>query len=618
MKLSLRRAAMTMCLAVGLMGSSVHLGSSALAGVETNKVAVFHLDGPLLERPMGDMGFSFGAQPETLKGLVERFHKAGDDDSIRAILLTVGAPGMGFGQLEEIREAIETCGKPVYVHVDSLQTGLYTLASAAKHLSVTPTGDVWLLGFYTEGMYLRDMLEKIHVEPDVVHIGDYKSAGETFSRNGPSEAAEANMNWLLDGLYDGLVKNIADSRFNGDTDKVKNIINNAPYTAEKALKVGLIDSVQHRQDLVAELKKKYGDNLKFVHGFGKKSGPDIDFNNPFAFFQLIGDMMSGKAESKDPSIAIVYVEGAISTGQDEVSPFGGSSGAKSTSIRKALDKATADDSVKAVVLRVDSPGGSALASEIIYDAAMRVKAAGKPLVVSMGNVAASGGYYVSCGADKIIADPMTITASIGVVGGKVVTTGMWDSMGIHWHPYQRGDQAAIMSTARPWNENERDRIMTWMDEVYDVFKGHIVKHRKSKLSKPIDEMAGGRVFTGKQALDLGLVDQLGSMQDAIESAADLASLGDYEIKVLPRPKSFFEILGDEIGGKESESVRVSLGTQQGLFAAGSPLMDMVLPLLKTLDPQRAAALNTALMKLQILHDENIALMPAGDWVIRSN
>ncbi len=612
MRFSLRRIATSMCLAMALAGTT------ALAGVETSKVAVFHLNGPLLERPMGDMGFSFGDQPETLKGLIERFHKAGKDDSIKAVLLTVGAPGMGYAQLEELREAIESCGKPVYVHVDSLQTGMYALACAAKHVSVTPTGDVWLLGFYSEGMYLREMLDKIHVEPDVVHIGDFKSAGETFSRNGPSEAAEANMNWLLDGMYEGLVKNIADSRFNGDAEKVKNIIDNAPYTAEKALELGLIDSVQHRQDLVAELKKKYGDDLKFVHGFGKKSGPDIDFNNPFAFISLIGDLMSGEKESKEPSIAIVYVEGAISTGQDEVSPFGGSSGAKSTSIRKALDKATADDSVKAVVLRVDSPGGSALASEIIYDATMRVKAAGKPLVVSMGNVAASGGYYVSCGADKIIADPMTITASIGVVGGKVVTTGMWDSIGIHWHPYQRGKQAAIMSTARAWNDNERTRIMNWMDEVYGIFKGHIVKHREGKLSKPIDEMAGGRVFTGKQALELGLVDELGSMRDAIDSAADLASLGDYELRVIPRPKNIFEIFGDGLGGKESENVRVSLAPKQGLFTAGSPLLDVVLPLLKTLDPQRAAALNTALMKLQILHDENIVLMPAGDWVIRSN
>ncbi|NOX57854.1 MAG: signal peptide peptidase SppA [Planctomycetes bacterium] len=609
MKYSVKRVAATLCVAATLFA----VGAPALA--ETNKVAVFHLDGPLMERPMGDFGFSFGNQPESLKSLLERFYKAGKDDSIRAILITVGAPGLGMAQVEELRQAMQDCGKPVYVHVDSLNTGLYTLVSAAKHVSITPTGDVWLLGFYTEGLYLRDMLGKINVEPDIVHIGNFKSAGETFSRNGPSEPAEANMNWLLDGLFDGMVKNIADSRYNGNVDKVKSIIDNAPYTAEKALELGIVDSVQHRQDLVAELKKKFGDDLKFVRGFGKDSGPDVDFGNPFAFFQVIADLMAGEKESTSPSIAIIYVDGGISTGSDQTSPFGGSSGAKSTSIRKALDAATADDSVKAVVLRVSSPGGSALASEIIYDATLRVKAAGKPFVVSMGNVAASGGYYVSCAADKIIADPMTITASIGVVGGKIVTTGMWDSMGIHWHPYQRGKQAAIMSTARAWNDDERKRIIGWMDEVYGIFKGHIVEHRGSKLTKPIDEMAGGRVFTGTQALELGLVDQLGSMKDAIESAADLASLGDYELKVLPRTKNIFEIFGDQMGGRESDNVQVSFSRQQGLFASGSPLMDLVMPLLQTLDPQRSAALGNAMMKLQIMHEENIVLMPAGDWVI---
>ncbi|MEZ6082855.1 MAG: S49 family peptidase [Phycisphaerae bacterium] len=173
-----------------------------------------------------------------------------------------------------------------------------------------------------------------------------------------------------------------------------------------------------------------------------------------------------------------------------------------------------------------------------------------------------------------------------------------------------------MSTASAWTDDDRARIKSWMEEVYGVFKGHITEHRGSKLSKPIDEMAGGRVFTGKQALELGLVDELGSMRDAIDSAADLASLGDYELKVLPRPKSIFEIFGEELSGKESENVRVSLAPKSGLFNSGSPLMEMVLPMLNSLDPQRAAALGTALTKLQILHEENIALMPADDWVVR--
>ena len=584
---------------------------------EGAKVAVFHLNGPLIEKPQGDFGLSFSFEPVTLKDMIERFDEAKSDDDIRALLITVGQPSMGLAQIEELRQAISDVGKPVYVHVDYLNTGLYALATAAKHISITPTGDVWLLGFYSETPYLRGLLDKIHVEPDVVHIGDFKAAGEILARTGPSEPAKANMNWLYDGLYDSLLKMIADSRFNGDVDKARKRIDGGPYTAEMALKAGLIDSVTHRQDLVAELKEKYGDDLKFVRNYGAQSGPDFDIGgNPFAVFQMLIDLMSGEEESTETSVAIVYVEGMIVPGADDPSPFGGSSGAKSTTIRRALDKAADDESVKAVVLRIDSPGGSALASEIIYDATQRVRAAGKPVVASMGNVAASGGYYVACGADHIVADPTTITASIGVVGVKLVTTGMWDSIGINWHSYQRGQYADIMGTANKWSDDQRNKILTWMGDVYAVFKGHIVDHRGEKLTKPIDEMAGGRVYTGTQALELGLVDELGTFADAVDKAANLASVADYKLRVLPRPKTIFDIFRDSIGDQESESVRVASAAPLGLFAADSPLTDMILPMLKTLDPQRAKTLTQALMRLNLYHTEHVVVVTPQDWLIR--
>jgi len=581
-----------------------------------NNVAVFHFNGPLLEKPQGDMAFSFGPMPATLKDTIARFEKASKDDNVKAILVTVGTPAMGLAQVEELSQAIGKVGKPVYVHVDSLNTGLYALVSTASHISVTPTGDVWVLGFYTEGLYLRGMLDKIHVEPDIVHIGDYKSAGEMMSRTGPSAEAEENMNWLLDGLYGRLVKHIADARFSGDEAKVRKLIDEGPYTAEKALELGLIDSVKHRQDITAELKSRFGSDLSFVHNYGGERGPELDFENPFAFFQVLTELMSGKPQSTKTAIAVVYVEGAIMPGSDDPNPFGGSGGARSTTIRKALDKAAADDSIKAVVLRVDSPGGSALASEIIYDAVQRVRATGKPVIVSMGNVAASGGYYVSCGADRIIADPMTITASIGVVGGKLVTSNMWESLGINWHPYQRGESAAILTTSRKWNDAERAKILGWMEEVYAVFKGHIVDHRGSKLSKQIDEMAGGRVYTGAQALDLGLVDQLGSFDDAVDKAAEIASLGDYELRVLPKPKSIFDFLRESMGAEETDAVSVAAEGSAGLFDANSPLLDLVLPVLKTLDPQRAQVLIQGLTRLQLLHTERVILMPPDDFLVR--
>ena len=222
-------------------------------------------------------------------------------------------------------------------------------------------------------------------------------------------------------------------------------------------------------------------------------------------------------------IGIVYVEGMILTGKPEPSPFRSEPGnAYSTPLRKALDKLADDKDVKAVVLRVNSPGGSAVASEIILNAAQRVKVK-KPVIVSMGSVAASGGYYVSMAGDRIFADPATITASIGVFGGKLATTDMWNRIGVTWSSSRRGANAAMFSSDAVFSESERNKVQGWMNEVYGAFKGHVVAARGAKLKKPIEELAGGRVYTGQQALDLGLVDEMGGLEDAIQCAPSAGS-----------------------------------------------------------------------------------------------
>ena len=243
------------------------------------------------------------------------------------------------------------------------------------------------------------------------------------------------------------------------------------------------------------------------------------------------------APQKD-AVAVVYVEGPILPGYSQPTLFGAYNAAFSGDIRKALETAAKDESVKAVVLRVDSPGGSVEASEVILNAARQVKTQ-KPLIVSMGDVAASGGYYVACGADAIFADETTITASIGVVGGKLVTTDLWNKLGVNWVGHKRGANADLLSSTRPFDEAQRKVISDYMQQAYEVFKGHVTKGREGKLRKPIDEIAGGRVYTGKQALDLGLVDQIGGLQQAVEYAAAKVSLKNYDIRVIPEPKDFF-------------------------------------------------------------------------------
>lgn len=413
--------------------------------------------------------------------------------------------------------------------------------------------------------------------------------------------------WLLDGLYEDIVKLIADSR-GFSAEKVRRLIDGGPYSAEDALKAGLIDSVKHRQDFVADLKTRYGDDVEIVTDYAKRSMFDIPDGNIFAAFEALMKLFNPvPAVYTDPSVAVVYVEGAIQTGSAEKSLFGTSAGAFSTTIRKALDTAASDDSVKAVVLRVDSPGGSALASEIILDAAKRV-AAKKPIVVSMGNVAASGGYYVTCASEMIFADRTTITASIGVIGGKIVTTGMWDKLGVNWHAVQRGEMAGIMSTAQPFSDPQRVRIRHYMKTIYEVFKGHVVAARGDKLTKPIGEIAGGRVFTGRQALELGLVDKIGGIEDAIKYAAGKASLGEYEIRVIPEPPSIFDFFG---GGKDNDEF-----VRSGLSLVDLPLFRTLLPTIARVDPIRAGAIIRALRRIELIHDEHVITMMPDELVIR--
>ena len=611
-----RMSVLTVCVSL-LIASS----ASAQLNLSGDKeIACFHLQGPVVEKPVDPMGLMFGSpKMVSLKDLLERFKKARDDDKVRAVVLTFEDVSMGIAQMQELRQAIEqvrAADKDVYIHAEQLGNGTYALATAASHINVVPTGDLWLTGFYVEQPYVKNLLEKIHVGADFLHIGDYKSAAEILTREGPSPEAEANLNWLLDGLYDALVNMIAEGR-QVSADKARALVDDGPYLAERALEAGLIDSVKYRNDFVDYLKERY-EGAAIVKDYGKDSGHDVP-DDLFGAFSFVMDLFKGAVEkSTAPCVGVVYVEGMISPGSEQPDPFGGGSGAKSTTIRKALDKAAADDTVKAVVLRIDSGGGSALASEIIWHATQRV-AAKKPMIASMGNVAGSGGYYVACGSDAIFADEATITASIGVVSGKLVTTGMWNSLGVNWKEYKRGKTSGMLSSSTRFNDDERARMFGFMNDVYAVFKDHVSTGRGDKLTKPLDEMAGGRVFTGKQALELGLVDRLGGLDDAVKYAAAQANISDYEIRVIPKAKNIFEMLMEDFAGTEEEdeeTISMSTGVKTPLFAPTSPLMQGVLPMLEQLDPQRVQAVLRVLQRLELIHNEGVITVMPTEFIIR--
>jgi protease IV len=584
------------------------LGSAPAAHAEEEKqakkpkpqtVAVFTLDNPVTDKPTPDDPLFGTIGAESLRSLVSRIEKAGDDEDVAAVVVLMGSTSLGVGQSEELRKVLDAVkgSKPVYAHADSISTKTYALLAGASRLSLAPTGDAWINGLYGERIFLRGLLDLIGVQPDFLTCGEYKSAAEMFMLKGPSEESAEMDNWLFDSLFESIQTLIAEGR-GVEREQVQKWIDEGLYSAESALQAGLVDAVETREDLTAVIKKEHGVTVKFEKSYAKKSGPDLDLNNPFAALQIWMQILGGPQQrrSTKDAIAIVHVDGPIMLGKPDVSPFGSTEGAYSERIRKALDELADDPRVKGVVLRVNSPGGSATASEIILQAARRVQER-KPVVVSMGNVAASGGYYVSSRADRIFANPSTVTGSIGVVAGKLATQQMWGRIGIHFEPIERGKKSGILYSGRPFKEEEREDLQAWMDSIYEVFQRHVVEGRDGKLTQPIDELAGGRVYTGAQALERGLVDELGTLEDAIAYVVAKTELEDYEIRTVPRAQNFMEqLFADLAPRKEKDDRRLSAG-----------LWSSIEPMLQGLDPHRVAMIREAIGQLDFLNEEKVML-----------
>jgi protease-4 len=578
-------------------------------------VAHFHLSGEMTESEMVDaLGLTAG-QLTSLRSLVGLMEKAGKDDNVEAVVLTFDGMSLGFGQLEELREAItdlKEAGKKVYVHAEGMNIFEYSLLCSGSNFSVAPQSALWFIGIYTESVHVKDLLDKIGVRGDFLHMGDYKSAAEIFTRSEPSEPAEENINWLLDSYYESLTKMISQSR-GLSTGQVRELIDNGPYMAEQALEKGLIDAVETRKEFLARVKDEIEGPVIVDNRYGEEEQIQIDLSNPFAFFGILAEILNPPRKPQKDTVALIYVEGTIMPGHSQPSLFGLAGAAFSGDIRKALEKAAGDDSVKAVVMRVDSPGGSAEASEVILNATRLVKEK-KPFVVSMGDVAGSGGYYISCGADTIFADEVTVTASIGVVGGKLITSDMWDKLGVNWVGYSRGANADFLSSLKPFDDSQKQKLEDYMQKIYDVFKGHVAKGRGDKLTKPLDEIAGGRVYTGKQALELGLVDEIGGISQAIDYAAAKASLEDYDVRVIPRPKDILTQLIEEYSGQGERPTDISMPDVMTLFS-GNPSLKSLFELLRKTEPQRAGAIYQALMRVELIRRENVIMMMPFDLVI---
>lgn len=499
-------------------------------------------EGP--EAPVTPSLFSFGPKPKRLQTILHTIRKAKEDKEVAGMLLRVEGSSMGWAKLNAIRNALidfKASGKKIHVHFDAASTGEYVLHCAASDISMIPSGMLALPGLHLEINYIKDLLEWAGIKADVIHIGEFKTAFESWARSEMSEGQRTSLNDLLDGIFEQIVGSIAQGRKMGE-DRVKAAIDTGILTAAQARARGLIDQVEYEDEFHARLKKEYGDKLEILERYGKPEREEIDFSD-FTFFIKIFSEMSKKPEKvKGDKIAIVYAVGAIESGKSEESGFGGQSMGSQTMV-KAIREAAEDNTVKAIVLRVDSPGGSAIASDEIWREVVRAKEK-KPVVVSMSDVAASGGYWISMSADAIVAEPTTITGSIGVVGMKPVLGGMYQKVGIRPQVLQRGKMSGISSLSQPFSPEERLLITKLMDTTYNEFVSKVSAGR-GRAFEEIEKVARGRIWMGKQAKQLGLVDELGGLEDAIRIAKTKAGIDPAkELKTLelPRPKTFMEIL----------------------------------------------------------------------------
>ncbi len=504
--------------------------------------------GGLSDAP-GDVGFAMDPSefPPLLTELTADVRRAATDPDITGLYLELEGVPLGWAGTQELRDAVaafSASGKPCHVWAQELDNKGYYLASACTTVHLAPAGLMMVNGLSVTGEYYAGTLAKMGVNANFEHVGDYKSAVEPFLREGPSDAASEATNALLDGLWGQLVAGIAAGR-KVDAEKVRAMVDDPPITPQAALDGGWVDALSYRDEVRETVAGEERVKLSAYH--------------------------RGASASGTKTIAVVHAEGQIVSGESGSPMFGGSM-LGDTTFSEMIDDVREDEDVVAVVLRVNSPGGSGLASDNMWHDIERLKAAGKPVVVSMGDYAASGGYYISANADRIVAEPGTLTGSIGVFGGKMNVAGLYDKVGVKLHTWQRGQVAQLLSPTADFSDLERAKFRQFLEGFYDTFLDRVSKGRKMS-KEDVHVVAQGRVWTGEQALERKLVDELGGVDVAIARARELAKVGaaeDVRIERLPERKTFLEQLLADFEKKEPAAalgpelavpgVRKALGT----------------------------------------------------------
>ncbi|HKI31222.1 MAG TPA: signal peptide peptidase SppA [Gemmataceae bacterium] len=538
----------------------VPAGARLRAAEPAVTVAHIRLSGGLDEAPAAEDPI-FGHSAENLKMKLDRIKKARDDKSVQALYLEIEGIGTGWGKLDELRHALadfRKSGKKVFAYLEGGESKDYLLAVSCDEVAMPESAWLMLTGMRAEVSFYKGLFDKLGVKADMLQMGEFKGAAEPYTRSEMSPQFKKQLESVLDDYFDkSLVGAIAEARKGKGltADKVKKLIDEGPYGAKSAAAVGLIDRVAYAADFKASFKATLkADEVKIVKDYEKSKSKDVNLSNPFELLKLLSPTKA--KESKNAKVAVIYATGVITSGKSSGSLFGGET-CGSTTMIEAIRKADNDKTVKAIVLRVDSPGGSALASDLMWNELVKCK---KPVVASMSDTAASGGYYISMAAKKIYAEPGTLTGSIGVVGGKIVLGGLEKKVGLTTDVITRGANAGIFSTTTPFSDSERKAMTGLMKDTYDGFVNKALEGRKraghAMTREQLLELAGGRVWTGRQAKANGLVDEVGTVGDAILAARKMAGVpeGDaLEILELPESRSFLDALLESRSDSDTEA-----------------------------------------------------------------
>jgi protease-4 len=562
------------------------------------KVAAFDLSGAVPEKP-SDFSI-FGGDPTgmTLRLLVDRLHKARDDKAVAAVLITLGEPGTNLSQSQEIRDAlldIRNTGKKVFVYSDGYDTDTYTIASGASNICMLPGGEIMIPGVSIQTMYLKGLFDKLGVKADYVQIGAYKGAQEPYTRTAPSPEFAGELNKLMDDLYKQVVGGIATNRKLAP-EVVKSMIDDSILTAQSARDKGFIDDLVDPDGLHDLISDELGSDTEMVEDYGAPKAETVDYSNPFT---LLAALTKKPVVSTKPAVALVFADGVIVDGNGGFSLTEGSTIGADT-IREAMREIASDNTIKCVVIRINSPGGSALASEAMWQAVHRV-AKNKPVIISVGNMAASGGYYLASSGEHIFADPAAIVGSIGVVGGKFVTRDLYDKLGISTQTFSRGRNAGLFSSETEFTDKQRHMVEGWMTETYNQFTQRVMSSRGNKIAN-IQDVAQGRVFIADRAKDVGLVDEIGGLDKAILYAARTADMktSSYDVRMVPAARTLADLFG---GGKLS----ITSGVQPKIEISDTSI-------LKAMPRDMRSMVGEQLIILQLLQDHPVVL--AAPFTIR--